>query len=115
MFHNFLILTHFVLSEVTTPIAEWVFLRSLVDEKLRESKQKTLTSFRQNNEVSQQSLKKIAKHIIDSHAPECSPFKFLAFEVQDMIKNQLNTAIANLNSQNYELITNLPTAQIEFL
>lgn len=87
MFHNFLILTHFVLNQVPSSIPEWIFLRNLVDEKLLESKQKTLTSFRQNNEVSLQSLKKIVKLIIDSHAPECLPFKFLAFEIQDQIKN----------------------------
>lgn len=74
-----------------------------------------LTSFRQNNEVNIQNLKKINKYLIDSYSPESIGIKVLANEVVDIIKNHLNNVITNLNNQAFDMHTSLPTSQIEFI
>ena len=62
---------------------EYQYLRQITDQKLRnkEKHAKTLTSFRQNNEVNIQNLKKVVKYVIDSYTQDCVAFKILAFDI----------------------------------
>ena len=82
---------------------EYQYLRQITDQKLRnkEKHAKTLTSFRQNNEVNIQNLKKVVKYVIDSYTQDCVAFKILAFDIQEIMKHHLSNIIANLNISNF--------------
>ena len=82
---------------------EYQYLRQMTDSKLRnkEKHSKTLTSFRQNNEVNIQNLKKIVKYVLDSYTQDCVPYKILAFDIQEIMKHHLSNIIANLNTSNF--------------
>ena len=70
---------------------EYKLLTNINNKKLRSKERfaKTLTSFRQNNEVNIQHLKKIVKFIVDSYSQECLPYKVLAFDIQEIMRQYL--------------------------
>ena len=74
-------------------------MKNIASKKLRSKEKfaKTLTSFRQNNEVNIQNLKKIVKFIIDSYNQESLPFKVLAFDIQEIMRQHLNNLTTNMN------------------
>jgi hypothetical protein len=84
-----------------TKSVEYLLLKKITTKKLRSKEKfaKTLTSFRQNNEVNIQNLKKIVKFIIDSYNQESLPYKVLAFDIQEIMRQHLNNLTSCLNSQ----------------
>lgn len=74
-----------------TQTVEYKLLTNINNKKLRSKERfaKTLTSFRQNNEVNIQHLKKIVKFIVDSYSQECLPYKVLAFDIQEIMRQYL--------------------------
>ena len=88
---NFLLMIDMILKEFLvqgesssiTKSVEYRLLKNITSKKLRSKEKfaKTLTSFRQNNEVNIQNLKKVVKFIIDSYNQESLPYKVLAFDI----------------------------------
>lgn len=70
----------------------YILLKNTSDNRLRnkERQAKILTSFRQNNEVNIQTLKKGIKYILDSYSAECLQCKPLAADLQEIIKVHLS-------------------------
>lgn len=87
-------------AESVTKSVEFRLLKNITSKKLRSKEKfaKTLTSFRQNNEVNIQNLRKIVKFIIDSYSQESLPYKVLAFDIQEIMRQHLNNLTSNLNS-----------------
>jgi uncharacterized protein YdhG (YjbR/CyaY superfamily) len=80
---EFLVSENVSISNNITKSVEYRLLKNITSKKLRSKEKfaKTLTSFRQNNEVNIQNLKKIVKFIIDSYNQESLPYKVLAFDI----------------------------------
>jgi len=83
-----------------TKTVEYKLLKNIASKKLRSKEKlaKTLTSFRQNNEVNIQHLKKIVKFIVDSYSQECLPYKVLAFDIQEIMRQYLSNVAASMNN-----------------
>jgi hypothetical protein len=59
---------------------DFKLLRNITSKKIKSKDNfaRTLTIFRQNNEINILYLKKIIKYILDSYSTDCGPFKLLA-------------------------------------
>lgn len=86
---------------------DFKLLRNITSKKIKSKDNfaRTLTIFRQNNEINILYLKKIIKYILDSYSTDCSPFKALASEFQEIIRinyGSVNTATGAQSSNREE-------------
>ena len=82
-------------------------LRNITSKKIKSKDNfaRTLTIFRQNNEINILYLKKIIKYILDSYSTDCGPFKSMAQDFQETIRinyGSANTAAGTQSSNREE-------------
>lgn len=98
---------------------DYKLLKNIASKKIRSKDNfaRTLTIFRQNNEVSVQNLKKVIKFILDSYSSDCVAYKALALDVQEVIRlNFSNTATGqSTESQEVEHIDAQLQAKVDEL
>lgn len=86
---------------------DFKLLRNITSKKIKSKDNfaRTLTIFRQNNEINILYLKKIIKYILDSYSADCGPFKFMAQDFQEIIRinyGSANTAAGTQSSNREE-------------
>lgn len=86
---------------------DFKLLRNITSKKIKSKDNfaRTLTIFRQNNEINVLYLKKIIKYILDSYSTDCVPFKPVALDFQEIIRinyGSANTAAGTQSSNREE-------------